>query len=92
MELMGKGIHQRPPYVEPTKQNQNYLSTEFKLKVHIHNFDGHIGIEEYLDWLTSVETFFKYMNVAQDNNKKKSQIGGLQVQKRCLSLVGANEL
>lgn len=59
LELLDEGICLRPPYGKPIMYNKTYQSVEFKLKIYIQNFDGHIGIEEFLDWLSSMETFFK---------------------------------
>ncbi|PKU77966.1 uncharacterized protein LOC114579829 [Dendrobium catenatum] len=41
---------------------------EFKVKMDIPFFDGHIHIEDYLDWEKSVENFFDYMDI--DPEKK----------------------
>lgn len=40
------------------------------MKVDIQYFDGHLGIEEFMDWLSSVETFFEYMNIPEDKRVK----------------------
>ena len=34
---------------------------DFKLKVNISYFNGSLGIEEFLDWLTDMDRFFNYM-------------------------------
>ncbi|KAI0491611.1 hypothetical protein KFK09_025871 [Dendrobium nobile] len=36
---------------------------EFKIKVDIPFFDGHVHIEDYLDWERAVENFFDYLEV-----------------------------
>ena len=39
---------------------------DFKLKFHIPVFTGNMHIEEFLNWVKSVETFFDCMNVPMD--------------------------
>lgn len=34
------------------------------------SFDGHMHIEDFLDWLQSVEMFFEYMDIPTDKQVK----------------------
>ena len=36
------------------------------MKVELPSFNGNVFIEEYLDWVSKVETFFNYMGTAND--------------------------
>lgn len=36
---------------------------DYKPKIGIRNFDGHLHIEDYLDWKQSVDNFFSYMEI-----------------------------
>ncbi|XP_020691127.1 uncharacterized protein LOC110105819 [Dendrobium catenatum] len=38
-------------------------NSEFKVKIDIPFFDGHLHIEDYLDWERAVENFFEYMEI-----------------------------
>ncbi|PKU81696.1 hypothetical protein MA16_Dca026429 [Dendrobium catenatum] len=43
---------------------------EFKVKLGIPFFDGHLHIEDYLDWEKAVENFFDYMEITPDKQVK----------------------
>ncbi|XP_020700689.2 uncharacterized protein LOC110112721 [Dendrobium catenatum] len=43
---------------------------EFKIKVDVPYFDGHLHIEDYLDWEKAVENFFDYMDIEPDRQVK----------------------
>ncbi|PKU85457.1 hypothetical protein MA16_Dca003197 [Dendrobium catenatum] len=43
---------------------------EFKVKLDILFFYGHLHIEDYLDWEKAVENFFDYMEIAPENQVK----------------------
>lgn len=53
---------------EPVNQNRYY--GDFKVKVDILFFDGHLHIENYLDWEQTVESFFEFMDMPQDKHVK----------------------
>lgn len=56
--------HFGDPYVgNQARYNQNNESNEFKLKVDLPCFNGHLHIEDFLDWLQHVETIFEYMSI-----------------------------
>ena len=39
---------------------------DYRMKVELPSFNGNVSIEEYLDWVSKVETFFNYMGTAND--------------------------
>ena len=43
---------------------------EYKLKVDIHNFNGDLNIDGFLDWLTEVYRFFDYTELLDDRKVK----------------------
>lgn len=69
-------------FLRPTHFHEQ---SDYRLKLDIPSFDGHLHIEDFLDWLKIVESFFDYMDVPA---KKTSQAYGLQAQGWCLCLVG----
>ena len=36
------------------------------MKVELPSFNGNVSIEEHLDWVSKVETFFNYIGTADD--------------------------
>ena len=62
-------VFNEPRYV--CNQNPNrYDHQEYKLKFDIPYFNGHMHIEECLDWIQSVESFFDYMDIMKDKKVK----------------------
>jgi hypothetical protein len=47
---------------------------EYQMKIDLPSFDGHLHIEDFLDWITEVEQFFDYMNIPQE--RKVKLVGG----------------
>ncbi|XP_020683521.2 uncharacterized protein LOC110100366 [Dendrobium catenatum] len=45
------------------RQYNSRNQAEFKVRVDIPFFDGHVHIEDYLDWEKAVENFFDYMEI-----------------------------
>lgn len=52
-----------PPYRQPNRYNQHHEPTDYKLKIDLPSFDGHLHIEDFLDWIHSVDNLFDYMNI-----------------------------
>lgn len=46
------------------------MSGDHRLKLDLPCFDGHLHIEDYLDWEQAVEAFFDYMDVAPERQVK----------------------
>lgn len=46
---------------------------DYKLNIGLPYFSGHVHVEEYLDWLNSVEKFFDYAEIFYD--KRVSSLG-----------------
>ncbi|PKU80524.1 RNA-directed DNA polymerase [Dendrobium catenatum] len=64
--------HHYPPEFarrrRPVVRNQR--PGEFKIKIDVPFFDGHLHIEDYLDWEKAVENFFEYMEIEPDKQVK----------------------
>jgi hypothetical protein len=43
---------------------------EYRMKVDLPSFDGHLHIEDFLDWITEVEWFFEYMSISEERKVK----------------------
>lgn len=46
-----------------SRYSRNSESTDYKIKIDIPCFDGHLHIEDFLDWLQNVESFLDYMDI-----------------------------
>lgn len=47
------------------------MGTEIlKIKIDFPQFDGHLHIEDFLDWLHTIENFFDYSEVAEEEQVK----------------------
>ena len=40
------------------------------MKINLLSFDGHLHIEDFLDWLTAVENFFECMEIPDEKKVK----------------------
>jgi hypothetical protein len=45
-------------------------SHSFRVKFHLPNFNGHLHIENFLDWILEVENFFDYMQIPETQQVK----------------------
>lgn len=55
------------------RRNNRYVDeggSDFKFKIDIPGFDGHLNIKDYLDWERAVENFFDYMNMPEEKQAK----------------------
>ena len=57
-------------YVTNTRRSHAREPPDFRIKVDIPCFDGHLHIEDFLDWIQTVENFFDYMNVPDSKQVK----------------------
>ncbi|KAK1261225.1 hypothetical protein QJS04_geneDACA019084 [Acorus gramineus] len=45
-------------------------SRDFRINIDLPSFNGHLNIEEFLDWLAEVERFFDYMDIPEERKEK----------------------
>lgn len=43
---------------------------DFKIKINLPHFHGHLHIEDFLDWIRTVENFFDYSEIAEEQRVK----------------------
>jgi hypothetical protein len=46
--------------------NRREESHEYQMKIDLPSFNGHLHIEDFLDWVMEVEQFFDYKNIPKD--------------------------
>jgi hypothetical protein len=59
-------LHEEDDLYENSRRNARYAGDTYKVKAEIPTFNGSVDIEDFLDWLYEVETFFDIMNISQD--------------------------
>ncbi|WVZ80346.1 hypothetical protein U9M48_027830 [Paspalum notatum var. saurae] len=59
-------VHEEDDLYEQSRRNIGYAENTYKVKAEIPTFNGSVDIEDFLDWLYEVETFFEIMNISQD--------------------------
>lgn len=55
-----------PRYNPYPRTHYSHRSDSYKLKFDILSFDGHMHMEDFLDWLQSVKMFFEYMDIPNE--------------------------
>ena len=46
------------------------ITKEFKMKMDLPSFDDWLHIEDFLDWVYTVENFFNYLNISKESQVK----------------------
>jgi hypothetical protein len=59
-------LHEDDDLFEQPKKHFGYGKDTYKVKAEIPSFSGSVDIEEFLNWLYEVETFFEIMDISQD--------------------------
>ena len=52
------------------RHQRNHGNRDFKIKIDFPQLDGHLHIKDFLDWLHTVENFFDYSEVAEEEQVK----------------------
>jgi len=67
-----KGASYRGAYGEqPMRQDYGREeSHEYWMKIDLPTFNKHLHIKDFLDWVTEVERFFKYMSIPEEHKLK----------------------
>jgi hypothetical protein len=60
-------------------------SREYRMKIDLPSFNGHLHIEDFLDWVTEGR---EILRLHEYSRRTKGEVGGLQVQGRSIRLVG----
>ena len=60
----GKGVRRNE------QKHNHWGNNEYKLKVDIPTFSGDLDIKGFLDWITKVNHFFKYIEIAEERQVK----------------------
>ena len=55
--------------LQPVNQREGQVR-DFRIKMDLPSFNGHLHIEDFLDWLSEVERFFDYMDVEEHKKVK----------------------
>jgi hypothetical protein len=63
-----EGVGYRDAYGEqPRRQDHDRQeSHEYRMKIDLHSFNGHLHIEYFLDWVMEVERFFDYISIRDE--------------------------
>lgn len=59
-----------PLHDHPFKYNRNQNSTDYKIKINLPHFDGHLHIKDFLDWMHNVDNFLDYMSITEAQQVK----------------------
>ena len=74
-------------------RNNNWFPREVQkrwdkgIKIDVSDFEGHLKLKEFLDWVDRVHQFFEWKGVSHD---KKVKFVSLKTQRTCPSLVETN--
>lgn len=54
------------------KEDINFIkiNTQYKMKIDLPSFDERLDVEEFLDWASKVENFFKYADMSDEKKIK----------------------
>jgi len=55
---------------EPRNQNRRQRNWDYRIKIDVHNFEGKLQPEQFIEWVEKIDQFFEWKEIP-DNRKVK---------------------